>query len=287
MPSITCPRCGSSISYGRAFNIGNKPFCARCGWNLARAEASLDNKSAFVKLIPIGIAAFIAFFLFTSAGSGAPFVFIVPGIFLLLALAPVWNYYASRKAILAAKSTANPDLALAQPPLDPQLQILQSLPRPRKTRFRFVGAFGAAFAAIFVMALGGFVAYILAAPRRSSGNAFDLTLLLPFGLMAVVVAAVIAIPLARERRNAPLLRDGELAFGRVVLQRTVQQGKASYSSIDYEFKTNSGLQIRRTARDLTNSVFEDMTIPVFYDPVNPEKNITPCATYLRLSADSL
>jgi hypothetical protein len=95
------------------------------------------------------------------------------------------------------------------------------------------------------------------------------------------------MPYFRDKRNLPLLRDGELAFARVVSQRTVQQGKSSYSSIDYEFKTSSGLQIRSTARDLTNSVFEDMTIPAFYDPLNPGKNVTLCATYLKVSTDPL
>ena len=30
---------------------------------------------------------------------------------------------------------------------------------------------------------------------------------------------------------------------------------------------------------------EDMTIPVFYDPTNPDKNVTPCATYLKIVTD--
>jgi hypothetical protein len=31
------------------------------------------------------------------------------------------------------------------------------------------------------------------------------------------------------------------------------------------------------------SVYEDMTVPVFYDPADPSKNVTPCATYLRVA----
>ena len=98
----------------------------------------------------------------------------------------------------------------------------------------------------------------------------------------VIFALVVLVPFFRDKRNLPLLRDGELAFARVLSQKTVQQGKSSYSSIDYQFKTNGGLQILSTARDLSNSIFEDMTIPVFYDPANPDKNVTPCATYLKI-----
>jgi len=55
----------------------------------------------------------------------------IPAIFLLIALVPMVGYYSTQKAIATAKFTINPDLALAQPPLDPALQMLQSLPRPR------------------------------------------------------------------------------------------------------------------------------------------------------------
>ena len=104
--------------------------------------------------------------------------------------------------------------------------------------------------------------------------------------MLVVFPVVFAVPLFRDKRNIPLLRDGELAFGRVTSQQTVQQGKASYSSIAYEFKTSSGQSMQNTAKDLSYSVFEDMTIPVFYDPADPSKNIPLCATYLRVSSEA-
>jgi hypothetical protein len=93
---------------------------------------------------------------------------------------------------------------------------------------------------------------------------------------------VLLVPYFREKHNLPLLRDGELAFARVVGQQTVQQGKTSYSRIDYEFQTNTGQLIRNSARDLTSAVFEDMTVPVFYDPLDPSKNVTPCATYFKV-----
>jgi len=89
---------------------------------------------------------------------------------------------------------------------------------------------------------------------------------------------VILVPFLRHKRDLLLLRDGELALARVVSQRAIQQGKASYSSTDYEFKTSSGLQICSSVRNLNNRVFED----VFYDPLNADKNITPCATNLTV-----
>lgn len=101
--------------------------------------------------------------------------------------------------------------------------------------------------------------------------------------MLVIFVIIAVVPLVREKRNLPLLRDGELVFARITAQQTVQQGKSSYSRIDYEFKTNTGQLVQNSVKDLTNSVFEDMTVPVFYDPADPSKNIPSCATYLAIA----
>lgn len=287
MRTITCPRCGSTITLRTSFNLTGKPFCVRCGWNLQKAEAALAGKSALIKFLPLGVAAIVLVFIFISAQAHTPAVFFIPAVFLLVIFFPLIGYYSAQKAIAAAKFAVNPDLALSQPPLDPQLQILQSIPRPRRVKFRLAGNFAPVvivFAAIGLLSAIVFVT-VSRAPLHSNRDFF--APFFPLLFVMFVFAAAFLIPFFRDKRNLPLLRDGELAFARVTSQRTVQQGKASYSSIDYEFKISSGLQIRGTARDLTNSVFEDMTIPVFYDPLNPDKNITPCATYLKVSTDPL
>ena len=279
-----CPRCGSQVPLRRFFNPASKPFCARCGWNLDAAEIALAAKSTIVKFIPLGITGVILFVAFTASRADSPFIFTVPALFALVALTPLWNYYSTRNAIAAAKLTVNPALAQSQPPLDASLQMLQSLPRPRQVRFHFRGSLGAV--AIVVVAVLGLTAFFLAgaqAHRRNfHGNKDSFTILLPLVFMLFVFVFLIAVPLFREKRNLPLLRDGELALARVIAQQTVQQGKTSYSKLDYEFKTNTGQSTRNSCRDLTNAVFEDMTIPVFYDALDPSKNIAACATYLKI-----
>ena len=285
MRTITCPRCGSPVPLRRLFGAANKPFCARCGWNLDRAEAALAGKSNTLIFLPFAIAALAFFAAFSAAKVHSPFVFFLPVIFGLVVLIPVWSYFSTRKAIAAAKLTANPSLALAPPPLDHSLLMLQSLPRPRRVRFRFAGSLAVAAIALVFMIAGVLIA-IFASSRVNRPhhppheNSF--AMLIPFLLMVLAFVIIIVIPLFREKRNQPLLRDGELAFGRVTAQQTIQQGKASYSKIDYEFQTSSGQLMQNSAKDLTNAVFEGMSIPFFYDPLDPSKNITPCATYLQI-----
>src|SRR3974390_2455296 len=122
MPTITCPRCGSPVSFRRALNMSSKPFCNRCGWNLDRAEAALNAKSSLITFLPLGI--FAAIFLFiafagrsTAKGNPAILFFVLPFL-LFVGIILIVSYYSTKKAIAAAKQTINPDLAVAQPPLD-------------------------------------------------------------------------------------------------------------------------------------------------------------------------
>lgn len=90
----------------------------------------------------------------------------------------------------------------------------------------------------------------------------------------------------KEKRSLPLLREGEVASGRVLAQRSIQQRKKNYSEIDYEFRTDNGQVIRNSEKDLTRKVFEDMTVPLFY-PLEPSKCVALCASYCKLpDADS-
>jgi hypothetical protein len=166
--------------------------------------------------------------------------------------------------------------------------MLQSLPRPRRVRFRFPGSLAVVAIAVVFM-LAGVLIYVLTSSRvnrpHHPTNQNDLTILFPFLFMLVFFVILVVVPIFREKRNLPLLRDGELAFARVTAQQTIQQGKSSYSRIDYEFKTSGGQLVQNSVKDLTNSVFESMTIPVFYDPLDPFKNTTPCATYFRISSN--
>ena len=76
-----------------------------------------------------------------------------------------------------------------------------------------------------------------------------------------------------------LLIEGEIAFGWVIAQKNrLAVGpygvvySACYSEITYEFRDSSGFVIKGKAIDETESFFEEMIIPVFYEETNPRNN---------------
>lgn len=277
MRTILCPRCGAPIATYRAFRPTIKPFCSRCGWNLQRAEATIARTGSTMMFIPIAIAALALLIAFATARTVSPIGILVPLAVGAILLIPSWSYYSARKQLDAAKSSANPALAMGQPFVDPSLQRLQALPRPRRVRFRAPTSLLIILLFLVLLPIG--VVYLMTHHPASARGHVN-----PSGFLAmpIIFVVLIVVPYFRDKRNQPLLRDGELSLGRVTYQENIQVGKSSYSRIAYEFKTPSGQLIQDRAKDLTYSVYEDMTIPVFYDPANPSKNVTPCATYLRI-----
>jgi len=285
MRAITCPRCGTPIDRSRPFGFQNKPFCATCGWNLERAELAVSGKSYAAALVPVAIVTVFIIGLLGFTQAKNPFVFLIPLVFGSVVLIPLWSSISTRKAVAAAKLTANPSLALSQPPLDPVLQQLRVMPRPRRVRFRVPGALASVLVLTMVLGIGGLWIATSLKADRSTGNVRVRSN--PSGILVVPIVFVVllVVPYFRDKRHLPLMRDGELALGRVTYQQNTSQGKSSYSRIGYEFKTTSGQLIQDQAKDLTYTVYEDMIIPVFYDPTNPARNVTPCATYLQVSTN--
>jgi len=289
MGNIACPLCGAPVKHRRFFTQG-KPFCTHCGWNLQRAENSL-NETARVPLFVFVVFVIMAigmFWLFSSTGRNSrPFpAFAVFAIFALAGGLPLCGYFFLKRSIALAKSVPQMQGVQAQPIPDAFLQRIQSLPRPRRVGFRFPGAL-AVVAAFAITVLFGILVFAMTSAKRPAvprGTApFPYFVLFVPATFIVLVLGIVLVPaVLKEKRNRPLFQDGEVAAARVLAQRTVVQGRTSYSQIDYEFRASDGQTIRNSERDLTRKVFEDMLIPVFYDPVKPARCAALCASYSRL-----
>ena len=282
MAKILCPLCGSPVSRRQFFERSNKPFCTRCGWNIDRAEKALREGRSMLVIFALAVAAITLFVTLTSPRN--PELLVIPILFGLVALAPFWNYFSTRRMIAAARSSATPGFAIADRPIESALQRLQMMPRPRHVRLTWTGRIAVVvLASVFV-----FGTLLLAVIFTWNGYPHDSrnSPLIPL-LFILFFASIIVIPVVlREQRNWQLLRDGEIALARVSSQTIVQLGKTTRSQIDFEFRTNQGALVRNSQKDLTGNVFEDMTIPVFYDPRDASQNVALCATYLRIQDSS-
>ncbi len=289
MSNITCPLCGAPVT-ARAFFGQVKPFCTHCGWNLERVQSSLNAKSRIAPLLAagFGILAVSLVLVTSSTRGGAHLIPIIPIFlfFLLVGGIPYWGYVSNKRAIAAAKAVVPMQGVQTQPIPDGFMQRVQTLSRPRRVRFSFPGA--AAGVVVFAFGMIIFIMFLATTRVRPSTvpqHAAPFPYFAVFGpiaFIALILGIVIVPALVREKRNRPLFQDGEVAAARVIAQHTVMQGKTSYSQIEYEFRAADGQTIKNTERDLSQKVFEDMLIPVFYDPVNPSRCVALCASYSKL-----
>lgn len=90
------------------------------------------------------------------------------------------------------------------------------------------------------------------------------------------------------RRDIALLRDGALAEGVVTHQKRVAvggRGNRKVNRVRYRFNDSSGQMFQNTGPDTTGKLLVDMTVPVFYDPKNPDKNVAICSACCELRFD--
>jgi hypothetical protein len=144
---------------------------------------------------------------------------------------------------------------------------LAALPRPRKLKMtwkrRFYGVF-----ALFAVSL--FTVYGLPAvrsefnnPQSSRGRNWSL-----FVSLAVIYGY--SFVFFRNRfRERQLLANGDLASGYV----TAQNNGGYTQSIQYCFKLSGGRLAFGRCNDASRSLYEGMTVPVFYDADNPARSI--------------
>jgi hypothetical protein len=148
-----------------------------------------------------------------------------------------------------------------------QFPELVALPRPRKLKMTWKGRRYFAFSLVVV---GLYTVYGLPAtwsefsnPHSAQGR--NWMLLAP---MAVIYGYSFAF--FRNRfRERQILANGELASGYV----TAQNNGRYTQSIQYYFRLADGKLIAGQCNDASRSLYEGMTVPVFYDAENPTRSI--------------
>jgi hypothetical protein len=287
MKKLMCPKCGMEVIGGSRFWGTSKPYCSFCGWNLQLAK-EIERKS--LRQLPGALLLFASFFAFVGyiSKSGFAFfpflflsVFLVGGTIaswrklrLLEASHPTAVYANALPSVMAAKES------IKQARANPH-QYLWSLAKPRLIRLKPVArvitiAFPISW--IFIIYFGFPIMRDEIAVSSPIAALRDLGPLLLFAL----IWSVIGITTIRStRRDRKLLAEGDLAIA-IVTHQELSGGKNRQSKIRYEFRDAAERLVEGEGIDESREVYEDMEIPVFYDPADPGRNVAICAASCEL-----
>jgi hypothetical protein len=282
-----CPECHTTAKLA-----GKLPYCPNCGWNRDPAIKALQLN---LKMMPVGILVFAGFVAFVVRGwkfhnpVQLAFFFSVPVIGFLLNLIFTRVNLAKLQALPAPKPrpAAATDGAIGtapraegdfepSPEASAQYQALVRTSRPREIHMSSQGKFGVIAGTL--MALGfasamGFHLYAKWALHQSfirfqggdwaTAGFGALLLLLPYGIWR------------GQKTECDLLENGEVALAKVTQQWSGDKGS---SSIECEYKDFSGQVHKVVGPDNTRKLYQGMSVPVFYDRDNPNRQIAYCAT---------
>lgn len=289
MPIPVCPVC-----HKRASIVGQQLYCMNCGWN---REAGIRALRGSMRVTPVGIVMFTGFVLFLVFvwHFRNPTQIAIIAVPLAFGLAFNYFYYKNRLTKLQGlrvNASAQPATETAwsgQPtnapqsqtetaatfPPDPKYEALLSVPCPRRIRVSTRGKISLFVGLIVVTVFGSFVGKGLYATwaRTQSFAGFGskdwllvglavLLLLIPYGIWRGQV------------RECDLLENGEVAMARI----TGQWLNRDDYSIQYEFTDFMGQSHQGMCSDNTQKLQQGMSVPVFYDRNNPNRQIAYCAT---------
>jgi len=261
---------------------GYKFYCSRCGWNheiVRKALSSTINVSLFV--VALG-AMFAVLVRVKSPDEGWIWV----GILLAFTGLPLfWTFsalYQVRKLRNLRFPTATYEngaftISQVEPSTgapsntivfkEKSFPELAARPRPRKLRMTWKGRgyFAFALAVVGLYTFYGLPATWRAFSNPHSSRGKEWTLLAP---IAIIYGYSFAF--FRNRfRERQLLANGELISGYV----TAQNNGEYVQSIQYCFRLAGGKLIIGRCNDASRSLYEGMTVPVFYDAENPTRSI--------------
>ncbi len=261
-------------------------YCPQCGWNREEAEKRTRFLLRLLPVLVIGFDAPLMIWVLTGHIQPAGLAFfaalaIVPVVLVVLALRGTLRKVssASRPGASLAAWAGTGGIAAPNEAAAEQYRLLLELPRPRPIRMTRRGKMSVTVIAGAVLVFG-FVLVAMAllqppaARRNSAPPSRALVIALPLGLLTAM-ALVMQRVLARERE---LLGEGEVVMGRVIKQWTARNG----SGIRYEFTTPSGETISRMTTDFARQLMEGMAVPVFYDPLEPKKQVALCAAFYEV-----
>jgi hypothetical protein len=265
MPKVICPNCGS-LATGASLIRGRKYYCAQCGWNVDIAQAELRSSIKAASGVAALGALLAVVALIRNPGDRAPSVMLMVT---FLGLPGAWSLGAwNRLRKLRVFPAANVKKGPAPNTISSKnaYNELADLARPRKIRTTWQGRL---YFALALLAVGLWTYF--GVPAMWNGFR-DTRATNTWGLVAAsVVIYGYSFGFFRNRlRERQLLVNGELASGHIVKQTNGRYNQR----VEYAFKDAAGKTIMGRSIDASRSLYEGMSTPVFYDPIEPKRNIS-------------
>ena len=263
------------------------PYCAKCGWN---REAAVRKLTRITWLLPALIVVFdligiIGLGFVKHKWSGAILFATLPTLLLGFVYAgakqgltklraPQGTTRRGGDASFATAASASVNREKSQ-----QYDFLVSLPPPRPVRLGPRGKIMLTVVLLVVFFLDAFLIWSLYGLWYGTRSFADFHG--PQIFLASLTALIACVPFFVRRgivRHKNLMENGAVAMARVTGQRTLKNN----SVITYEFEDANGKTISESGPDLTRSLFEGMTVPVFYDAKNPKRHVAACGSFFEI-----
>lgn len=283
MAQITCPKCESAADVA----VGT-PYCAKCGWN---REAAVRKLTRITWLLP---ALIVVFDLIGIVGlgfvkhnwSGAILFATLPTLLLGFVYAGAKQGLTKLRAPQGttnrggdAASFATAASTSVSREKSQRYDFLVSLPAPRSVRLGPRGKVMLTVVLLVVFFLDAFLIWSLYGLWYGTRSFADFHG--PQIFLACLTVLIACVPFFVRRgmvRHKNLMENGAVVLARVTGQRTLKNN----SIITYEFEDANGKSISESGPDLTRSLYEGMTVPVFYDAQNPKRQVAACASFFEI-----
>lgn len=267
------------------------PYCAKCGWN---REAAVRKLTRITWLLPALIVVFdligiIGLGFVKHNWSGAILFATLPTLLLGFVYAGAKQGLTKLRAPQGTASSSRGDVASVARTADASINqeksqryhFLVSLPPPRPVRLGPRGKVMLTVVLLVVFVLDAFLIWSLYGLWYSTRSFADFHG--PQIFLACLTVLIACVPFFVRRgmvRHKNLMENGAVAMARVTGQRTLKNN----SIITYEFEDANGKSISESGPDLTRSLYEGMTVPVFYDAQNSERQVAACASFFEIIA---
>lgn len=285
MALTKCPKCGAATTPAMG-----RSYCQECGWNREAAERRYVRVQW---LLPVLILIFdfvgiVALGMERHDWPGAILFATLPTLLLGFVYAGVRQGLARmRSPLRAAVAGASDEAAALRQAAEAeasrekseQYAFLLSMPPPRPVEVNRRGKRMLTLSLLFAFGMEAFLLWTLygVAQRASMvPNSQGAEILLAFFMILMA-----SWPLFVRRgivRHQKLMENGAVAIGRITEQRDFKNA----SAIRYEFEDSAGHTVTGLGNDRTRSFSPGMSVPVFYDPQNPKRQIAVCCAYSEI-----